>query len=308
MTENALSSVAALSYFYGARNDRIEDADTCAIPESLHDVLCVFRMYICACQKNTVDGELRIQHATRFADCSEQDVQSFRGEIGRMAGDDHAISCHQRIESHQSERGEAVDQNVIVFATNRVQDRFENELSIGERGQSGADPGQLMVAGDEVHSLPAVKNSVVRVDGAIHDDPIHKGSEREIEIIKIMFPETYGQATLRVCIYQQNLFASAGETDAEVQDGSRFTDAALLVNHRDDFFMFHNSFLSFRLMFSCKMRSFFEGCTDDLETVLLWFEMRIIRSQPPYAMGSHQTPDWFRFMGISPPLGSPPAP
>ena len=35
--------------------------------------------------------------------------------------------------------------------------------------------------------------------------------------------------------------------------------------------------------------SFSEGCTDDPETVLLRI-MRIIRSQPPYAMGSNQTP------------------
>ena len=51
------------------------------------------------------------------------------------------------------------------------------------------------------------------------------------------------------------------------------------------------------------MRSFLEGCTDDPETVLLWFEMRIIRSQPPYAMGSHQTPDWFRVHGNLTPAG-----
>ena len=37
-------------------------------------------------------------------------------------------------------------------------------------------------------------------------------------------------------------------------------------------------------------------------------EKRIIRSQPPYAMGSHQTPDWFQVHGFSPLPGSPPAP
>ena len=31
--------------------------------------------------------------------------------------------------------------------------------------------------------------------------------------------------------------------------------------------------------------------------------MRIIRSQPPYAMGSHQTPDWFQVHGILTPAG-----
>ena len=37
-------------------------------------------------------------------------------------------------------------------------------------------------------------------------------------------------------------------------------------------------------------------------------DVDIIRSQPPHAMGSHQTPDWFRVHGLSPPLGTPPAP
>ena len=161
-----------------------------------------------------------------------------------------------------------------------------------------------MVAGDEVHALTVVENRIVRIDGAIHDNPIHKGSEREIKMVEIMLAEADGQAALRVCIYKQNLIASVGETDAEVQDGGRFTNAALLVNYRDDFFVFHSSFLflSYFLIF-VNMRSFLEGCTDDLKAVLLWFEMRIIRSQPPYAMGSHQTPDWFRVHGNLTPAG-----
>ena len=31
--------------------------------------------------------------------------------------------------------------------------------------------------------------------------------------------------------------------------------------------------------------------------------MRIIRSQPPYAMGSHQAPDWFQVHGNLTPAG-----
>ena len=242
MLINALSSVAAFRHLHGARNDRIEDADAGAVSECLHDFFRVLRMHICAGQKNAVDGQHRIEHAARFADCSEQNVQTFRGKVCGLTGNDHAISCHQRIESHQSERWETVDQDVIVLAANRVQNRFENELSIRERGQSGADAGQLMIAGDEVHTFPAVKNRIVGVDGAIHDNPIHKGSEREIKMVEIMLTETDGQAALRVCIYKQNLIASVGEADAEVQDGSRLTDTALLVNYRDSFFVFHSSF------------------------------------------------------------------
>lgn len=51
------------------------------------------------------------------------------------------------------------------------------------------------------------------------------------------------------------------------------------------------------------MGSFFEGYTDDPETVLLCFEMRIIRSQPPYAMGSSQTPVSVQAHGSLTPVG-----
>ena len=175
--------------------------------------------------------------------------EPLRREISRVTRNDYAVSSDKRIERHQPERGETVDQDVVILFPKGIQHGFENELAVGERGQSGADAGQLMVAGNEVHTLPVMENGVVRVDGSIHNDPVHQGSEREMDAVQIMLAKADGQTALRVCVYEQNLLVSAGKTDAEVQSGSRLTDAALLIDYGNDFCVFHVGLFSFRFLF-----------------------------------------------------------
>ena len=72
-----------------------------------------------------------------------------------------------------------------------------------------------MVAGNEVHAFPVMEDGVVRVDGSIHNDSVHEGSEREMDIVLVMLNETDGQAALSVCVNEQNFLLSTGKTDAE---------------------------------------------------------------------------------------------
>ena len=125
-----------------------------------------------------------------------------------------------------------------------------------------------MVAGNKVHAFPVMEDGVVRVDGSIHNNSVHEGSEREMNVIQIMLAEADGQAALRICVYEQNFLLSTGKTDAEVQSSCRLSDAALLVDYGNDFCVFHVVLFSFRL-FALNEGSFSEGCTDDPETVLL---------------------------------------
>ena len=99
-----------------------------------------------------------------------------------------------------------------------------------------------MVAGNEVHAFPVMEDGVVRVDGSIHNDPVHERSEREMDAVQIMLAEADGQAALGVCVYEQDFLLSAGKTDAEVQSGRRLSDAALLVDDGNDFCVFHVGF------------------------------------------------------------------
>ena len=100
-----------------------------------------------------------------------------------------------------------------------------------------------MVAGNEVHAFPVMKDGVVRVDGSIHNDSVHEGSERDMDAVQIMLAEADGQTALRVCVYEQNFLISTGKTDAEVQSGCRLSNAALLVDDGNDFCVFHVGFV-----------------------------------------------------------------
>ena len=100
-----------------------------------------------------------------------------------------------------------------------------------------------MVAGNEVHAFPVMEDGVVRVDGSIHNDPVHERSEREMDAVQIMLAEADGQAALGVCVHEQDFLLSTGKTDAEVQSGRRLSDAALLVDDGNDFCVFHVGFV-----------------------------------------------------------------
>ncbi len=245
MPVDADTHLTALSHLHRARNDRIEDADAGAVSEGLHDLFRVLRVDVCTSQQDAVDLQSGIQHALRLGDRAKKNIQPLRREVRRMTRNDYAVSSDKRIECHQSERGETVDQDVVILIPKGIQHGFENELAVGERGQSGADAGQLMVAGNEVHTLPVMENGVVRVDRSIHNDPVHEGSERKMDAVQIMLAKADGQTALRVCVYEQNFLLSTGKTDAEVQSGSRLTDAALLIDYGNDFCVFHGFLFPF---------------------------------------------------------------
>ena len=167
-----------------------------------------------------------------------------------MAGNDYAVSSDKRIERYHSEGGETVNKDVVVFPTKRIKNGLENELSVCEWCQCGAYAGQLLIGGDKIHAFSVVDNGFVRIDRSIHDDTVHEGSERKIETIEVMFTETYGQTALRICVHKEYGLISASETDSEVQSGRSLTNAALLVDDRDDFCLFHFGFvLSVLIMF-----------------------------------------------------------
>ena len=118
MAVNAFASVAALRNLHRTWNNRIEDTNTCAevVPQCLHDLFRVFRVNIYTGQKDAVDHELRIEGAPRLGDRSQKDVESLGRKIGGVTRNDHAVSGNQRIDCHQSQRGETVDQDVVILA------------------------------------------------------------------------------------------------------------------------------------------------------------------------------------------------
>ena len=242
MPVDADTHLTALGNLHRAGNDRIEDADAGAVSEGLHDLFRVLRVDVCTGQQNAVDLQRGIQHTLRLRDRAKENIQPFRREVRRVTRNDYAVSGDERIERHQSKGGETVDQDVVILFPKGIQHGFENELAVGERGQSGADAGQLMVAGNEVHAFPVMEDGVVRVDGSIHNNSVHEGSEREMDAVQIMLAEADGQAALGVCVYEQDFLLSAGKTDAEVQSGRRLSDAALLVDDGNDFCVFHVGF------------------------------------------------------------------
>ena len=132
MPVDADTHLTALGNLHRAGNDRIEDADAGAVSEGLHDLFCVLRIDVCTGQQDAVDLQRRIQHTLRLGDRAKKNIQPLRREISRVTRNDYAVSSDKRIECHQSERGETVDQDVVILFPKGIQHGFENELAIGE--------------------------------------------------------------------------------------------------------------------------------------------------------------------------------
>lgn len=232
MTVNAFAYIAALRNLHGTGNNRIEDTNACAevIPQCLHDLLCVLCMNVYAGQQDAVNDELRIEGTPRLGDRSQKNVEPLGGKIGGMTRNDYAVSGNQGIDCHQSQRGETVDQNVVILTAKRIHDSFEDELVVGEGSQCGAYAGQLEIARNEIHAFSVMENGRMGIERTVHNDTVHEGGEGEVEVREILLTKTDGQAALRVSVDQQNLLASAGKTDAVVHSGRCLANAALLVD------------------------------------------------------------------------------
>ena len=68
------------------------------------------------------------------------------------------IGCDKRVECQQPQRGETVDQDIVILAAEGIHYSLHDELAIGEGGQGGADTGQFVVRGDEIHAFSVMKD------------------------------------------------------------------------------------------------------------------------------------------------------
>ena len=159
---HAFAYVTALRHLHGTGNNRIKDTNACAevIPQCLHDLLCVLGMNVYTSQQDAVDDELWIEGAPGLGDRSQKNVESLGRKIRRVTRNDHAVCGNQGIDCHQSQRGETVDQNVVILAAKRIYDRFKDELAVGEGSESGAYAGQLEIARNEIHAFSVMENGL----------------------------------------------------------------------------------------------------------------------------------------------------
>jgi len=248
MTIDAFSHKTAFGNFNGTGNDRIEDPNALAecFTERFDDLFGIPRMNIRAGNEDAVNHELLVDRALDLVDRSEQLRQSPCGEISRMRGNDYAVCGDKRVDDHQTEGGETVNQDVVVLAFEDIDDSLQDVFAVHRAVESDFHAEQIIVRGDEVNAFSAADDPDMRIARLSHHIPVHDCCEADGEIVKIVHTERDGQTALRISIDQKDFLASASQSDSQVQNGCRLTDAALLIHYCNDFCVFHGFMFSFR--------------------------------------------------------------
>ena len=78
-----------------------------------------------------------------------------------------------------------------------------------------------------------MQNALFRGHWFIHERLAHDGCKRDRQLVRAGKTEAQRQRTLRVCVYQQNPFASLHQTDTEIRARRCLTHAAFLVGNSD---------------------------------------------------------------------------
>lgn len=82
--------------------------------------------------------------------------------------------------------------------------------------------------------LIVMDDSVIRVDWPVLHLCEHKRGEGIGKLVRVLKTHADRQTALRVCIYQQNLFALPCKPNAQIHGGCGFSDASFLVDDCGD--------------------------------------------------------------------------
>ena len=141
-----------------------------------------------------------------------------------MDGNDDRIGSGERVDRYQTQRGAAVNQDIVVVILDGSQKRLEYLLAVGQIQHFNLGTHQIDVAGNDVQTV-----DVGGVDGVAHvgmvDDTF---IERAVHILDVD-TKTARSVGLRVSINNQYRLLQRGKRGCQVDGGGGLAYAAFLV-------------------------------------------------------------------------------
>ena len=111
-----------------------------------------------------------------------------------------AVCGDRRVDDHQTEGGETVNQDVVVLAFEDIDDSLQDIFAVHRAVKSDFHAEQVVVRGDEVNAFSAADDPDMRIARLSHHIPVHDCCEADGEIFKIVHTERDGQTALRISI------------------------------------------------------------------------------------------------------------
>lgn len=232
--EDALARGGGLGRGDGARHHGVEDAERGAVllPDGALDVAREVVAGVVERHQDALDGQPGVDLAPHAPDGLEQPRHVRGGEVLRRHGDDHAVSRDEGVDGDDSERGGAVEQDVVVVGAQGLRPRLQDALAGHGHEHGHLEAGELDVGGHEVDPLAMAQDARARVLVGPLDDRFDVGRDRRLDGVGVGPSERFGQIPLRVGVDQQHAPAAPCERHPEAQRGGRLAGAALLVGDR----------------------------------------------------------------------------
>ena len=207
-----------------AVDDRLEDQFLEVALHLVLDLIGQTQTGIVHRQQETFDGECRIQFLLDNLDGIQQLGDSFERKILTLDRDNHGVRCGQRIDGDQTQRGRAVDEDIVVVREQRTQQLAHHLLAVLQVQHLDFRAHEVDVAGNdiEVWNIRLVDGltSVHLIDKAVVDgglDLLHIDAQ------------TAGGVGLRVGIDKQHTLLQRGERGGQVHRRRCLAHTAFLI-------------------------------------------------------------------------------
>ena len=201
------------------------------LPNQIADLLPIDGAAVRHGEQDALNFQFQVYLPPYFLHCLKQLLQPFCRKILCLHRNQCGICRCQRIDRQHTERGSAVNQNIVVLAFCAFQHLFHHFLPAHGIHQSHFQSGQFDVGRDKVNALRMVQNPFAGWNTLVVHGFLHKSGECSGQCIRVLPAHTDSKRTLWVSVHKQNFLALHCKPYAQIFTGGGFARAAFLVDN-----------------------------------------------------------------------------
>jgi hypothetical protein len=142
----------------------------------------------------------------------------------------HRVGGDERIEREQSERGRAIDEDVVEAGAQWIEEMLQPALAIGQRHELDLGTGQIAIGGHEVKPLDLRRHHERVGIAAGHQRLIDRPAAGALPFQT----DTTREIALRIDVHQEHTLTSERDRRRQVDRGRGLADAPLLIGDGND--------------------------------------------------------------------------
>ena len=144
-------------------------------------------------EQNTLNFQFWVYLPPNFSNRLQELLQTFGRKVLRLHRNQCRVCRRQCIDREHSQRGSAVQQNIIVLAFGTVQHLFEHLFPVHAVHKGNFHSCQLDVSWDKVNALRMVQDALTGLDGLVVHGFLHKGGQCGGQLIRLLPAHTDGK-------------------------------------------------------------------------------------------------------------------